>query len=56
MEIPRYKVESLIRHLERIVANCRAEPCDSRTANALRLARKDLADLRRYSGTKTKRQ
>ena len=49
MEIPRYKVDSLIRHLERIVTHCRAEPSDSRTANALRLLRKDLAELRKHS-------
>lgn len=55
MEIPRYKVENLIRHLERIVANCHAEPCDTRTANALRLARKDLDYLRKYSGIPSKK-
>lgn len=45
MEIPDYKAEALYRHLKRIVDNAKYPPADTRTADALRLARRDLCDL-----------
>lgn len=41
-EIPQYLIREWHSHLKRIVNNVSCDPSDSRTANALRLARKDL--------------
>lgn len=48
MEIPRYLLENAVRHMERVADNCRASPDDSRTANALRLLRRDITNLKRH--------
>ena len=45
MEIPDYKAKALYTHLRRILGNVKCDPADTRTFNALRLARQDLRDL-----------
>lgn len=40
--IPEYVLRDWHRHLKRIVENATCDRADTRTANALRLARKDL--------------
>lgn len=42
MEISRYKLEAIGSHLRRIVLNAKANPAGHSTADALRLARRDL--------------
>lgn len=54
MEIPDYKVQALYRHLKRIVENVRCSPADTRTIDALRLARLDMRDLEKRIHTKRK--
>ena len=48
MEIPRSKAKAIYAHLKRIVENVRPDATDTRTYNALRLARKDLRTLETY--------
>lgn len=48
MEIPRSKAKAIYAHLKRIVENVRPDATDTRTYNALRLARKDLRALKTY--------
>lgn len=53
MQIPDYKAEALYRHLKRIVECAKYDPADTRTANALRLAKGDLRILKKIIyGTK----
>lgn len=52
MEIPRYLLENAVRHMERVADKCRASPEDSRTANALRLLRRDIANLKKHLNAK----
>lgn len=42
IQIPEYLLREWHRHLKRIVENATYERADTRTANAFRLARKDL--------------
>lgn len=53
MQIPDYRAKTLCKHLKRIVENVKCDPADTRTLNALRLARQDLRDLEKRI-TKTK--
>lgn len=48
MEIPDYKIRALCTHLRRIVSHARYERTDTRTANAMRLAKLDLQMLEKY--------
>lgn len=45
MQIPVYKAKALYIHLKRIAENVRCDPADTRTVNALRLAKRDLREL-----------
>lgn len=45
MDIPKYRLRSLVRRLERISSCARCDYTDIRTANALRLLRSDIAYL-----------
>lgn len=45
MQIPDYKVKALCSHLRRIVECAKCDPRDTKTVNALRLAKKDLRIL-----------
>lgn len=49
--IPVYLLREWYSHLRRIVENATCRPSDTRTANALRLARKDLRRIERYLET-----
>lgn len=42
IQVPEYLLREWHRHLKRIVENASYERADTRTANAFRLARKDL--------------
>lgn len=44
-QIPAYFLKSLYTHYKRIAENARCDPSDTRTANALRLAKSDLRKL-----------
>lgn len=46
-EIPLYVLRDWQRHLSRIVEYATCDPSDTRTANALRMARRDVARLGR---------
>lgn len=46
--IPAYLLREWHRHLKRIVENASCNPSDTRTLNALRLARKDLRTMEKY--------
>lgn len=48
MQIPNYFLRSLIRHFARIVEYSQYDLSDTRTANAIRLGRKDLSKLNKY--------
>lgn len=48
MYIPKSNVKAIRSHLKRIVENARADASDTRTVNALRLARRDLRLLDKY--------
>lgn len=48
MNIPTYIIENAVRHFERIALKCKAPPLDTRTANALRLARRDLVAIKKH--------
>lgn len=50
--IPQYRLREWHRHLKRITENATCDPGDTRTANALRLARKDLREMERHILTK----
>lgn len=50
--IPQYRLREWHRHLKRIAENATCDPGDTRTANALRLARKDLCEMERHILTK----
>lgn len=52
MEIPEYVIREWRRHLERILDNTTCDPSDNRTANALRMARKDLRRMDKYISEK----
>lgn len=45
MQIPDYKAKALYAHLKRIVECVKYDPADTRTANALRLAKGDLRTI-----------
>lgn len=47
-EVPLYLIAEWRRHLKRIVKNVGTDPSDTRTRNALRLARKDLEQMDKY--------
>lgn len=47
-EIPLYVLRDWHRHLSRIVEYATCDPSDTRTANAMRLVRKDLRRMERY--------
>lgn len=49
MQIPRYRLREWAAHMKRIVDNATCDPGDYRTANALRMARKDLRRMEQYS-------
>lgn len=51
-EIPLYVLRDWQRHLSRIVEYATCDPSDTRTVNALRLARKDLRRMERYLQSK----
>ena len=51
--IPAYLLREWHRHLKRIVENATCDPSDTRTVNALRLARKDLRGMEKHLQTKT---
>lgn len=44
-EIPLYILKGMLSHYKRIVENAKSRPDDHRTADAIRLARKDIAKL-----------
>lgn len=46
--IPHYVLRDWHRHLSRVLDNVTCDPSDTRTANALRLAHKDLRRMERY--------
>lgn len=46
-EIPLYVLRDWHRHLSRVLDNVSCDPSDTRTANALRMARRDVARLGR---------
>ena len=48
IEIPDYRLREWHTHLLRIVENAVCDPSDTRTANALRMARKDLCRMEKY--------
>ena len=48
MQIPDYKAEAMLRHFKRVVENATVDATDTRTVNALRLARQDLRQLEKY--------
>lgn len=48
MEIPTYIIREWHSHIRRIAENATCDPSDTRTANALRLARKDIRRMERY--------
>lgn len=48
MQIPEYIILATYNHLKRIVDNAKCERADTRTANAIRLARTDLKRLEKY--------
>lgn len=48
MQIPDYRLREWAAHLRRIVDNATCDSDDYRTANALRMARKDLKRMERY--------
>lgn len=48
--IPAYKARALAAHLRRIVGKAGCDPSDTRTANALRLAKIDLKTLDKLLG------
>lgn len=48
MQIPDYKAKALYAHLKRIVECAKYDPTDTKTANALRLAKGDLRTLEKY--------
>lgn len=47
MEIPDYIIKGALAHMERVAACCKADRDDSRTANALRLLRRDISTIKR---------
>ena len=49
MQIPQYRLREWAAHLKRILDNAMCDPSDDRTANALRMARKDLRRMEQYS-------
>lgn len=51
-EIPLYALREWHRHLARIVGNVTCDPSDTRTANALRMARRDLRRMDKYISEK----
>ena len=54
IHIPRYKLREWLSRYRRIADHAIIDPSDSRTANALRLARKDIAAIEGYlKGSKT---
>lgn len=53
IEIPEYRLREWHRHLKRIVENARCDSTDTRTTDALRLARKDLRSLEKYITTES---
>lgn len=48
MRIPEYRLKEWRSHLKRIVENVKCDPSDTKTANAIRLARKDLRRMDKY--------
>lgn len=52
MDIPEYRLREWHRHLKRIVENAMTERNDTRTANALRLARRDLQLMNKIINSK----
>lgn len=48
MQIPRYRLREWAAHLKRILDNATCDLSDYRTANALRMARKDLRRMEQY--------
>ena len=48
--IPDYLLRAWITHQRRIIDNVRCDPRDTRTVNALRLARKDLRNMEKHLG------
>ncbi len=48
MQIPEYRLREWRTHLKRIVDNAVCDPSDTRTANAVRMARKDLQRMEKY--------
>ena len=47
-EVPLYLIVGWRRHLKRIVENIGTDPSDTRTINAIRLAKKDLKQMDKY--------
>ena len=45
MQIPDYLIKAIHGHYKRIVENAKCAPSDTKTANALRLAKGDLRKL-----------
>lgn len=48
MRIPEYRLKEWRTHLKRIVDNAKCDPSDTKTANAIRLAKKDLRRMDNY--------
>lgn len=48
MEIADYKIRDLCTHIRRIISHARYERTDTRTANAMRLAKLDLQMLEKH--------
>lgn len=48
MQIPEYRLREWHTHLKRILENAECDRNDTRTADAIRLAKKDLRRMERY--------
>lgn len=48
MQIPEYRLREWHTHLKRILENAECDRNDTRTADAMRMAKKDLRRMERY--------
>lgn len=56
IEIPNYTLDALIRHVEWVCSNCKADPSDAKTNEALRLLKSDITKINRLKNEKSKRK
>lgn len=48
MKLPAYIIRNTLRHMETVMARCKADRLDNRAINALRLMRRDYTNLNKH--------